>query len=500
MVKFGMLLWALRSLLFPALALAGVCDILDGKGEEEQVNRRLERAQEPDIGDSIVERPKQITFNHWNPKIPGEPDFTEAADPTRPISSLDGKTYRVDASGKDGFRYTSLDQLFRGGNQDTKRFPTIKRWKDGTATSGPYHTGNHGWDGLVAKWPIHNAQGKIIGHQEVAYLGMMEKINGATPTMPLHNYTRSRHAMTISYENGVEVWTSQGSVFGHQPLAPSTDERVPMGERGQWVSKNHHHGYGGRPLMDNDGYVFQWDGSYWMIFEQVMEQKVVSHGDGAVGYLPWITEVVARRMKNPYEAYRKGERLPDGRPADETVVICSVKDGNGTFNPASDRHGMGYLIEGFNLMGSPVVIDGKKFWIGFASPNNYTESYGVTLWYRAEKDGPIGPYQPLKDETGAWKDITAEFRKRYGLLGWFGRGDGFFTPQDLKIMMAGMREVPFKMIAHGVNPLSIPKGFPISGWPTAEQYNFYIRSQWLLFGRFYLENGAPAVRWIDPSP
>lgn len=480
------------------------------------IDARLERAQQADSGVLVEERPKQLTFNHWVPHIPTETEPYEAADPTRPMPTLDGRI-RVDASGRDGFLFPAMETFLHGGNHDRYRFRTTKKWADGTPTSGPYHTGNHGWDGLVAQWPVKNARGRITGYQEVAYLGMMEQpyrlvgardagITAREPVMPRDNYTRTRHALDIErLADGSEIWTSRGSVTGATP-----------GTEGKWISPGHHHGYGGRPLMDNDGRVIEWDGSPWMIYEEVSEQKARKNAEGTVRYLPWVTEVLARRMKSPYAVYRKGERLPDGRPADEVRKLCSVRDRDGRFNPASDRHGDGYLIEGFNLVGRPVPINGKRYWIGFASPNNYTESYGVTLWYRPAALGPIGSYQPVVDDQGVWKDVTAGFRERYGLTGWFGRADGFFTAQDLAGIAAiearakgalGKafggnlnEEVPIKLVAHGVNPKSLPEGFKIIGWPTAREYNYYLRAQWLLFARLYEKNGQPDLRILDTTP
>lgn len=509
-------LWALLPAV-PALASCPV-EIFHSQApaaEEQRIDARLSRAQEADPpAGPVLERPKQLTFNYWSPHVPGEGDPQEAGDPMRPILMPDG-LWRVDATGRSGFRFPTLETFLRGGNHDSRRFPIVRRWADGTRTDDPAHPWIDGWDGAIAKWPVRDSRGRVTAYQLVAYLGMMEqpyRLIGAQgdelherfPSMDLHNFSRSRWAFHVAVVNGVETWTAIGPVMGNKPLAPSRDPRVPMHERGQWVSPGHHHGYGGRPLMDNDGVVMEHDGTPWMILEMVTEQKTVDHGGGATGYLPWITEIVAVRMKSPFEAYAPGERLPDGRTAEGYVKLCSVRDKDGSFNPASDRHGLGYLIEGFNLMGRPVRIGRKSYWVGFASPNNYTGAYGVTMWIREESLGPIGEYTPLVDDAGVWRDITAEFRRQYGMPGWFGRGDGFFTPEQLKRMAAGTGaggEVPFQMIAHGVNRQSLPPGFALSGWPAHGTYAFYLRAQWLLFGRFF-ENakGLPDVRWSLPEP
>jgi hypothetical protein len=440
----------------------------------------------------VLRRVKQITGNDRGVQTtPNDyASFFEAADPTRPmpfISSQGKRGWRWDASGRDSFFANSLEEILRGGSLDSKRVRNFRRYRDGTWLDGNEGDGAYGWDGLLVKYRFGNRE------LNVGYLGVMEQpyrllgaaargITSRKPTVHEYNYTRTRHAFDIQYDHaGNEIWTDHGSV---SEATPGTD--------GAWISAGHAHGYGGRPLMDENGFAVQYDGSYWMIFERVTEQRAETGADGRVNYLPWVTQEVARRMADPYRFYRKGERLSDGRPADEEILIAGISPAptqlspHPTPFPSSDRRGLGYLVEGFNLMASPQKIGNQYFWIGFTSANNYVnKDYGVQLWFREYGAGPIGRYTPATDASGDLANWVHDFSERRHYT-WVGRADGFSSGGN-----------GLWLIAHGVDESTLPMSFPRSGWPSPEQAPYYARSQLLLPFHFTVKNNMPGLQIED---
>jgi hypothetical protein len=475
-------------------------------------------------------RPKQVNGNYR--PVGCQRDLTESADPTRPIPIMgpEGRVvYRWDASGEDGFEANSLDCILRGGDMNRRRIKMAIYYPDGrTTTGGCYHRGSHVWDKLVVKWRIEDfrdyrfaeddARAYESLHQEISFAppaadgsrraydiygnavdyvmtgfaGMMEQpysLDGAAalgittrrPMIEDYNYTRSRHGFTITLEEGREIWRSRGSLSHNRPKAT-----LNPGREGEWVNENHQHGYGGRPLMNEDGYVVFHDGTPWMIYERVTEMNEWRCEQGLRHTLPWKTEVVARRMKTPYEFFRKGERTWHGKDGSQEILIASVNNPQGVPFPATDRHGMGYLFEGFNVASEPVQIGHHSYWIGTGSPGNYVEDYGVILGYRREEEGPIGRYTLATGPDGDLENSARDFAANYGLT-WTGRADIFFdTAMQPWVIM------------HAVCKDTLPAGFPLTGWPKASEFEYYFRNQYIVPVEFVEVNGRPSLRFLDP--
>ena len=479
-------------------------------------------------------RPKQINGN-FRP-IGVHKEVGESADPTRPIPMVGpgGKhVWRWDASGEVGFEAESLHAILRGGDKNRRRIPIDTYYPDGrTTTAGCYHRGSHVWDRLVAKWrlsdfrdyryPAHeeatyallkgeklfdprqmektpsaewrakDIYGNTVDYILTGFAGMMEQpytligakelgIRKRRPMVDEYNYTRSRHGFSISMENGRETWRSRGSLSHNRPKATLHPRR-----EGEWLNENHQHGYGGRPLMDDEGYVLMHDGTPWMVFERITEMNEFRCEKGLRHTLPWKTEVVARRMKTPFEFFRKGEITWHGKDGSEEVLIATVDNDNGVPFPATDRHGLGYLFEGFNLFEKPIEIGGERYWIGTGSPGNYVEDYGVVLGFRREADGPIGRYTLATCEEGDLDNCARGFAENYGLT-WTGRADIFFDE----------KAQPWAIL-HAVDYDNLPPGFPKTGWPPAHQFDYYFRNQFVVPIEFVIKNGMPTIQFVDP--
>lgn len=475
-------------------------------------------------------RPKQVNGNYR--PIGCQRDLTESADPTRPIPIFgpEGRVvYRWDASGEDGFEANSLDCILRGGDMNRRRIKMAIYYPDGkTTTGGCYHRGSHVWDKLVVKWKIddfrdyrfaqddprayeslhkeilfapavesgerraYDIYGNAVDYVMTGFAGMMEQpyslidaaafgITSKRPMVEEYNYTRSRHGFTIAMENGRETWRSRGSLSHNRPRAAMDPRR-----EGEWLNENHQHGYGGRPLMNEEGYVIFHDGTPWMIYERVTEMNEWRCERDFRHTLPWKTEVVARRMKTPYEFFRKGERTWHGKDGAQEILLVSVNNKQGVPYPATDRHGMGYLFEGFNVASEPVRIGDRSYWVGTGSPGNYVEEYGVVLGYRPAEEGPIGRYTLATGDDGDLENSAREFAANYGLT-WTGRADLFFD-----------NEMQPWVIMHAVCKDTLPNGFPLAGWPKPEEFEYYFRNQYIVPVELVEKNGRPSLRFLDP--
>ncbi len=252
--------------------------------------------------------------------------------------------------------------------------------------------------------------------------------------------------------------------------------------------------------------MIQYDGSFWMTYERVSEQKVIhhppseKHPNGWTEYLPWVTEIFQKRMKNGTEAYKKGDRLPDGRIVGDEILSVSVRpeyptddQGNPLFPtptpyPSTNRHGLGDLVEGGNIYPEPVWIEDDYYWVMFVSVSNYVfglsskRDYGIRLATRKASMGPIGRYHYSLDEGGDIANFSKSFAAAH-LLTWVGRAD-----------LSYLKGSGYWLTAHGVRAKTVPPGLKLSNWPKKDEFEKYFREQILLPIRFTKWRGQP---WLQ---
>ncbi len=204
---------------------------------------------------------------------------------------------------------------------------------------------------------------------------------------------------------------------------------------GKWATDEHEHGYGGRLLLDEDGVLVPWDGTYWFNHKRVYD--LGSHGNQ-----PWKTANFARRVKNPYKLYWRGDRLPNGNVAANNVrskhITPEATPGNPDPAPyrTSDQNGMGYLVEGHNIMGNSIRITRR------------------------------GPHRWSADQFHA----------------------GIFAPKPHH--MVGARG--------SLLPQEQALGDGLKGWPSHDQFEFYLRAGYILPLELRWQNGQPVIEVLDP--
>lgn len=361
------------------------------------------------------------------------------ADPSlvMPITYPNGVTkYRINAS---GLRYIEADQpdsFFRGGVFKVQRSRGF--YADGTEMKGAYHNEAWSWDVVTYK----NDQGQTIA------LGgtMAQPAPNILPNVARDNSSRSRWYGTVEH-----VETSPGAFEERiRWQAPVHDfNRTPHTD---W----NYHGYGGTLLtkwnkvsklhepvkLDN--------GNYLLFYERVTEQK--ARPDGTK--FPFVTKMFSREM-DPSLTTTVGK---------EYLATEIKSKTTGDYFKATKRGQAheedGYLVEGGNVFITPTGDYLKAF-----SANDYVRKYGIYLDYLPKGSDPRKTFKPVVDENGELIDFASRLNLREIMHGtWLGR------PQ-LERDQQGKMWMKF----HFVPIESIPKGAPVEGWPSAEDFVKYGR-------------------------
>jgi hypothetical protein len=468
----------------------------------------------------LVRREKQYNGNakgrHSPDGVQTRHRISESPDPARPLQlRVNGKSYAcVYSSGRYKMCFADVETFLRGGLQNRWRETITDLFEDGRGMRGPYHTGSLKWDAYLVPWP----DGKG-GTTYVGYGGAMVqpyKMVGAPsnarklPEVALHNPSRDRHAFSVEFAaDGKEIWHDRGSVHGNRPHYDGMIKPNELGIDADWIGPEAFHGYGGRPLQNQDGTPMIWDGTPWFTYERVTEVKTVIHPvSGKPERLPGKTEIRAQRMKNPYLLYRPGDSLPDGRTVGEEVVIFNVDSPANSGDakraepyPATSRGGAnGHLVEGFNPSWGTIAIKGEKFYVATVSTGNYVDGggtgayYGANLLYRRAADGPIGTWLPVLDDHGDLTNFTKEFEDRYN-LSWVGRLDIFPHTTRRQSPDGTVNSVEeYWALGHGIDLDTLPKEFPRSGFPPAHQFEMAFRNGYILPVEWDLKDGKPWMK------
>lgn len=361
------------------------------------------------------------------------------ADPSlvMPITYPNGVTkYRINAS---GLRYIEADQpndFYRGGVFKVQRSRGF--YADGTEMRGAYHNEAWSWDVVTYK----NDKGQTIA------LGgtMAQPEPGALPNVANHNSSRSRWYGTVEH-----VETSPGT-FEERIIwqAPVHDfNRTPHTD---W----NYHGYGGTLLTKWNAKsklhepVKLQNGNHLLFYERVTEQK--TRADGTK--LPHVTTMFSREMDPSLTTTVGKEYL-----ATDIKSKVTGKYFKATKRGKADEND-GYLAEGGNVF---VTQSGE--YLKTFSANDYVRQYGIYLDYLPKGSDPRKTFKPVVDDKGELIDFAAKLNLREIMHGtWVGRPQLERDPQG-KLWMK----------FHFVPIESIPKGAPVEGWPTAEDFVKYGR-------------------------
>ncbi|OFZ01437.1 MAG: hypothetical protein A2070_13870 [Bdellovibrionales bacterium GWC1_52_8] len=449
----------------------------------------------------------------------------ESADPAAPFvlhendprpKGLKAGAYWLN-SGQYGYYSETVDQGLRGGPKATKRFRIVylHETPDGKLVrqKGGYAAPNSswGWDGRFEMQP--NGKG---GWNLMVTQGAMElpgNLRGAKPgakdlpEISKHNYARSRHIFEpVKFEGDALYVIDKGSIL---EMKPSTVAK-------EWVSADpagnllHAHGYGENFIPDPKDPRKMWLDEFGYpvrIFDMVTEQTTMRLHDGSLEAIPSRTQSIAVRMdpKNPSKLVAKGTKLPNGKPADEFIVVMSEELPHSPGRPAESAIRMDVtlgskdtaggipverrvvnadrtvtitqnppgkpptLVEGFNPVPGVVELpSGRKYWLSTFSASEYTAGakvpagqkkwrYGSYLGFRPAEQGPLGRYQPVTEMTKKgedFADVLEDFTEHYGLSWGTGR------PQ---IYQDGQGR--WWMDAHAVDTDLLPAGHPKSGYP-----------------------------------
>ena len=361
------------------------------------------------------------------------------ADPSlvMPITYPNGVTkYRINASGLRYIEADRPDDFFRGGVFKVQRSRGF--YADGTEMTGAYHNEAWSWDVVTYK----NDQGQMIA------LGgtMAQPAPGVLPNVAQHNSSRSRwygtveHVETLPgvYEERI-YWQAPVHDFNR---APHTD----------W----NYHGYGGTLLTKWNAKsklhepVKLANGNYLLFYERVTEQKTRQDGSK----FPFVTTMFSREMDPSLKTTVGKEYLATDIKSETTgEYFKATKRGK-----ADETDG--YLAEGGNVF----VTESGDYLKAF-SANDYVRQYGIYLDYLPKGSDPRKTFKPVVDEQGELIDFAAKLNLREIMHGtWLGR------PQ-LERDQQGKLWMKF----HFVPIESIPKGAPVQGWPTAQDFVKYGR-------------------------
>ena len=217
-----------------------------------------------------------------------------------------------------------------------------------------------------------------------------------------------------------------------------------------------YHGYGGtlltkwNPRTRIHEPVKLANGNYLLFYERVSEQRRLPDGR----LVPYVTTMFSREM-DPSLTKTVGEEVAASE-------IRSQKTGE-YFNAA--KRGLPHEDEGYLLEGGNVFINSDGQFLKAFSGNDYVRRYGIYLDYLPKGADPRSTFKPVVDDKGELIDFADTMNLREIMHGtWVGRPQMERAP-DGQVWMK----------FHFVPLESIPKGAPVEGWPTAEQFVQYGR-------------------------
>lgn len=419
-------------------------------------------------GKAIERRPKILTTGDRKDAAANmDPQDVriDTADPSlvMPITYPNGVTkYRINFSGHRYIEADTVEELYRGGAKKVLRARGF--YKDGTEMVGPYHNASWPWDVVIYR---------NEANENIALGGAMVQAEpGKLPNVAEHNKTRSRWWGKVQH---VEIAPGQYEerIIWQEPVHDFNKSPAHTG----WE----YHGYGGTLLTKFNAKkgihepVKNERGNYTLFYERVLEEK--RDGDYA---RPWITTQFAREM-DPSLKFTVG---PEVMVTDITSPIT------GKYYEAT-RRGTAEHVEGYLAEGGNVLIERKhgamlKAWSG----NDYVRRYGIFLDYLPKGQQIKGSFIPVMDEKGEMVDFAAKLNLRKLLNAtWVGRPQMEYDP-------TGQLWLRF----HFVDIKTIPKGGPIEGWPSAEQFPEYARTSAQIPVKItYDQNGKPSIE-LDIHP
>jgi hypothetical protein len=492
--------------------------------------------------------------------------FDESADPAAPFwfGKNDPRPPGMPAgvywsnSGKYFFRSDSIDAGLHGGPRASERFEFVFEYRtpDGkiVAQRGGYADADSswGWDGRFEYQP--DGEG---GYELVVTQGAMElpaKMRGAhpgvgeLPEVAKHNASRSRHVFKpIKFADGKLYLLDQGSILGNVPDLNGDwiSFETTTGADGKAVHRlTSAHGYGENfiPLASDPRKMATDEFGYPIrIFDMVTAEAHLErtvNGRTVFAKEPVTTRSIAYRMdpKNPAKRVARGTLLPNGKPADEGIVImaedlpenpnqplkstvrmANLKKGkivelrtvnmDGTVKVNRDFHGnlSATLVEGFNPVAGAVTFpSGKKYYLGTFSASEYTAGavapdggkkfrYGAYLGFRPAEEGFLGRYRPVTEMTDHgvdFADTLEDFTELYGLAWGTGR------PQAYQDDLGN-----WWLDVHFVDADLLKEGLPRSGYPVdaSDFADGYRRHKASIPIRWTERNGQPWLEIDDPD-
>jgi hypothetical protein len=356
-------------------------------------------------------------------------DPGEIADPSPPVTTREGKV-QIYGTASYFLEYESWEHLLQGGEPQRHRITLCH--PDGTPSQGEQAN----WDMLKHEWL--GKDGEVI---EVLYAGTMTPPPGkAKAHWPQDNWGRRIYAFRKDENKWVR---DQDPLFEKVPSEPT------------WIG----HQYGHHFIIDDSGVT-------WIFYESVTEERELPTGE----YVPFRTELFARRMTSPFSASPDAVKVLSlgEKPFPSTLRV----------HHATGQHN-GYLIEG----GRPtkVNIQGEDFYmLSFSSGDFPTDRYSMNMAYSRTIEGP---YTPLVNADG--KDLTdfgLDLKQRLGLSWGPARAVIFADPTG-----------GWWTMFHAVQKHLLPDR-DYSNWPREPLRHFH-RSLFLAPVRFELgADGMPEVR------
>jgi hypothetical protein len=434
--------------------------------EHEKQRLRAESMFSKDQSFAIERRIKRITSGtrkDADPNIDAADIRIDSADPSlvMPITYPNGVTkYRINFSGLRYVEANSPREFYRGGIfkvQQSRGF-----YADGTEMVGAYHNASWPWDVVIYK----NDFGQNIALGGV----MMQSKKGELPNVATDNVTRSRWWGEVKhvevrpgvYEEHI-IWQGPVHDFNYQ----------------KQVGWNHH-GYGGtlltryNPKTKQHELVKLPNGNYLLFYERVLESKTLPNGE----VIPWITTLFVREM----------DRSMTRTVGEEIMVTDIISPKTKKPFKATERVlGLGgYLAEGGNVL----VELQRRYALKAFSGNDYVGQYGIYLDYLRTGQNLKSKFLPVMDHNGELVDFakTLNLRKLLNAT-WLGRPQMEYDP-DGKLWLR----------FHYVDISTIPKGAPIEGWPTADQFLHFGRVTAQVPIKITYENNIPKIELdIDPQ-
>jgi hypothetical protein len=435
---------------------------------EKQAFRRQHMMLRDPEGPAIERRPKKITSGDRKDAVdtmdPADVRI-DTADPSlvMPITYPNGTTkYRINFSGLRYIEADSIADLFKGGIRHVQRSRGF--YADGTEMVGPYHNASWPWDVVIYK----NDHGENIALGGV----MKQPAPGVLPNVAEHNPTRSRWWGKVKhieiapgvYEEHI-IWQGPVHDFNNVPTVG-------------WQF----HGYGGTLMTQFDRQrgehvpVKNKNGNYLLFYERVVEEKVEDSGYRR----PWVTNLFVREM-DPSLKFTVGK---------ETSVTSVISPVTHTYFKATVRgpheRPEGYLAEGGNVLKE--ISRGSL--LKMFSGNDYVARYGIYMDYLPKNSPATSMFKPVLDAKGELVDFaeTMNLREIFNAT-WLGRPQMEYDPN-------GQLWLRF----HFVDISTIPKGGPVQGWPTAEQFLHYARTSAQIPVKIVYDSaGTPGIVMdIDP--